>query len=164
MLSTKLRDSLVKQMNDEFYSSHIYLAMASYCQFENYDGFANFFLVQAEEERTHAMKFYTYLQNRGEHAILAGYEQPETQYESILAAFEKALEHEKTITKQIYDLADIALEEKEHATISFLKWFVDEQVEEEALFDGIISKIRRLANDENSLFLYDVQMSKRSAE
>ncbi|KGX86085.1 ferritin [Pontibacillus litoralis JSM 072002] len=119
MLSDKLREALIDQMNYEFYSAHTYIAMASYCSAESYDGFANFFLMQAEEERFHAMKMYNYLHDRGEHAIVAGFEHPNNSFEHVLDAFEKALEHEKEVTKRIYHLSDIAWDEREHATITF---------------------------------------------
>jgi ferritin len=160
MLSTNLSEALNDQMNYEFYSAHVYFAMASYCKNENYDGFSNFFLVQAEEERSHGMKIYNYLHNRGEQAIISGFEHPDNKFESILDAFEKSLEHEKEVTRRIYNLSDIAADEKEYATISFLRWFLDEQVEEESSFDSIIQNLKRINNDSNSLFMYDAKMAK----
>ena len=153
MLSKKLHDALNDQMNFEFYSAHAYMAMAAYCTAESYDGFANFFLVQAEEERFPAMKLYTYLNDRGARAIIT---------ESVLNAFEVALEHEREVTKRIYNLSDIAWDEREHATITFLKWFVDEQVEEEASFDSIIQKLKRITSDSNALFMLDAELEKRT--
>lgn len=145
MLSKKLHDALNEQMNFEFYSAHAYMAMAAYCTAESYDGFANFFLVQAEEERFHAMKLYNYINDRGERAIITGFDNPNNEYESVLNAFEVALEHER-----------------EHATITFLKWFVDEQVEEEASFDSIIQKLKRITSDSNALFMLDAELEKRT--
>ncbi|MDQ0216728.1 ferritin [Oikeobacillus pervagus] len=162
MLSNKLRDTLIDQMNYEFYSAHVYMAMASYCSSENYDGFANFFLVQAEEERFHAMKIYNYINDRGEHPIIKGFGNPSNEFDSLLDAFERGLEHEKEVTKRIYHLSDIAWDEREHATIAFLKWFIDEQVEEEATFDSIIQRLKRIINDPNALFMLDTEFSNRS--
>jgi ferritin len=108
MLSKKLHDALNEQMNFEFYSAHAYMAMAAYCTAESYDGFANFFLVQAEEERFHAMKLYNYINDRGERAIITGFDHPNNEYDSVLNAFEVALEHEREVTKRIYHLSDIA--------------------------------------------------------
>jgi len=162
MLSSNLHEALTDQMNYEFYSAHVYTAMASYCKSENYDGFSSFFLAQAEEERTHGMKIYNYIHDRGEQAIISGFEHPNNKYESILDAFEKALEHEKEVTSRIYNLSDIARDEKEYATISFLNWFLDEQVEEESLFNGIVQKLKQINNDPTSLFAYDSKMAKRT--
>ncbi len=162
MLSEKLHKSLNSQMNYEFYSAHTYLAMAAYCTDESYDGFANFFLVQAEEERFHAMKFYTYLSNLGYRATIEGFSNPGNDLASVLDTFEKALQHEKEVTRRIYELSDIAFEEREHATIAFLKWFIDEQVQEEATFDTLISKISRIKNDSNAIFMLDAELANRT--
>jgi ferritin len=162
MISEKLLQGLNKQMNYEFYSAHAYLAMAAYCSDENLDGFANFFLVQAEEERFHAMKFYNFINDMGERVILEGFDTPSNTFTSALDVFEKGLKHEKEVTRRIYELADIALDEREHATMTFLKWFIEEQVEEEALFDGLIQKLKRIDEDSNAFFMLDSELEKRS--
>lgn len=162
MLSENLHAALNEQMNYEFYSAHAYLAMAAYCTNESYDGFANFFLVQAEEERFHAMKFYTYLSDKGYRATVDGFDNPGNEFSSILDVFETALHHEKEVTRRIYHLADIALDEREHATMAFLKWFIDEQVEEEATFDTLIQKIKRIEKDSNAMFMLDAELATRT--
>lgn len=162
MLSEKLHAALNAQMNFEFYSAHAYLAMAAYCTEESYDGFTNFFLVQAEEERFHAMKFYNYLSDKGYRATIEGFPTPENEFGSILEIFETALKHEKEVTRRIYELSDIALEEREHATMAFLKWFIDEQVEEEATFNTLIAKISRIQNDSNGIFMLDAELATRT--
>ncbi|OEH91371.1 ferritin [Bacillus solimangrovi] len=162
MLSDKLLTALNDQMNFEFKSANVYLAMAAYCSAESYDGFANFFLVQAEEERYHAMKIYNYINDRSKRATITGYDTPRNEFESVLDAFETAFKHEKEVTKRIYNLSDIALDEREHATIQFLKWFIDEQVEEEAMFDSIIEKLKRIEQDSNAFFMLEDEFSKRS--
>ncbi|MEO4054798.1 ferritin [Solibacillus sp. CAU 1738] len=162
MLSEKLHKALNDQMNFEFYSAHAYLAMAAYCTNEAYDGFANFFLVQAEEERFHAMKFYTFLSDMGYRATIDGFPNPGNEFSSILEAFKTALEHEKEVTRRIYNLSDIALDEREHATMGFLKWFIDEQVEEEATFDTLIAKISRIEKDSNAIFMLDAELAGRT--
>lgn len=162
MLSEKLHKALNEQMNFEFYSAHAYLAMAAYCTDESYDGFANFFLVQAEEERFHAMKFYNFLSDLGYRATIHGFQHPENEFSSLLDAFEKALLHEKEVTRRIYNLADIALDEREHATMAFLKWFIDEQVEEESSFETLIAKIKRIEKDSNAIFMLDAELAQRT--
>lgn len=129
MLSDKLLAKLNDQMNYEFYSSQVYLAMAAYCSSESFDGFANFFIVQSEEEKFHGMKIYHFINALGKRAIVSGMDHPQNEYGSLLDAFEHSYEHEQTVTKRIYELSDIAWDEREHATINFLKWFIDEQVE-----------------------------------
>lgn len=162
MINENLLKALNEQMNFEFYSAHAYMAMAAYCSAESLDGFANFFQVQAEEERYHAMKFYHFINALGKRAAFSGFPEPHNHFSSVLNAFESGLEHEKEVTKRIYRLSDLALDEREHATINFLKWFIEEQVEEESLFDGIIQKLKRVNNDNNALFMMDAEFAKRS--
>ncbi|MBQ0140166.1 MAG: ferritin [Kurthia sp.] len=162
MISEKLHVKLNDQLNFEFYSAHAYLAMAAYCTEENYDGFANFFLVQAEEERFHAMKFYNFLSDMGQRVTIAEFPSVKNDFTSILDVFQTALHHEKEVTRRIYELSDIALDEREHATMAFLKWFIDEQIEEEATFDTLIAKISRIENDPNAVFMLDEELAKRT--
>lgn len=161
MLNEALSQALNEQMNFEFYSSHVYLAMAAYCSAESLDGFANFFIVQAEEERFHAMKIYKFLNDRGQRATIQGMDHPSNEYKSVLDAFQHAYEHEQIVTKRIYNLSDIALNDREHATIHFLKWFIDEQVEEESMFDSIIQKLKRIDKDSNAFFMLDNEFAQR---
>lgn len=161
MLNEQLSKMLNDQMNYEFYSAHVYLAMAAYCSGESLDGFANFFIVQAEEERFHAMKIYKYLNDRGQRATISGMDTPNNEYESVLEAFEDGYRHEQIVTKRFYELSDAALNEREHATIQFLKWFIDEQVEEESMFDTIIQKLKRIDQDSNAFFMLEAEFAQR---
>jgi ferritin len=135
--------------------------MAAYCASEDFDGFSNFFKVQAEEEKFHAMKFYNYVNEMNERVVLEGMADPQNNFKSLLDAFEVSLEQEKLVTSKIYNLTDIATEEREHATISLLKWFIDEQVEEESLFTGIIKKLKRIKDDPASLYILDTELAAR---
>ncbi len=161
MLSKKLLDEINLQIKYEFFSAHLYLAMAAYCDSEDLEGFANFFKVQAEEERFHAMKFYDYVTQMGERVVLYGLEEPDNNYESVLDAFKKSANHEKFVTSRIYTLMDIATEEKEYATISLLKWFIDEQVEEEDTFAKIVKKLERMGENSSGLFMLDAELATR---
>ncbi|WP_199614857.1 ferritin [Paenibacillus alkalitolerans] len=162
MISDNLLRALNGQMNFEFYSSQTYLSMGSFCAAEGFDGFANFFEVQAEEERFHAMKIYRYIHSLGKHAVIAGMDDPEKRFASIRDAFEKGYAHEREVTKRIYALSDIALNEREHATMHFLKWFIDEQVEEEAMFDNIVHKLKLIEKDSNAFIMMDAEFAKRT--
>lgn len=162
MLSDNLLKELNKQLNFEFYSSNVYLAMAAYCSAESLDGFANFFIVQAEEERFHAMKIYNFINALGKRATITGFDSPNNEYKSVLDAFEQGLGHEKEVTRRFYHLSDMAMNEREHATINFLKWFIDEQVEEEATFDTLIQKLKRIDKDSNAFFMLDAELGKRT--
>ncbi|MBO9605091.1 MAG: ferritin [Paenibacillaceae bacterium] len=161
MMNQSLSEALNEQMNFEFYSAHVYLAIAGYCSGESLDGFANFFIVQAEEERFHAMKMYKYLNDRGKRVTLTGFDAPNNDYTSVLQAFEHAFQHEQIVTKRIYHLSDLAMNDREHATIQFLKWFIDEQVEEEAMFDNLINKLKRIDQDSNAFFMLEAELAQR---
>ena len=161
MISEQLADLLNKQVNNEFDAAQAYVAMAAYCEHNSYSGFANFYLEQAEEERYHAMKLYDYLNDRGIQVKIKATSNPKTEFNSVLDTFETSLKQEKDVTKNFYDLSDLAWAEKEHATISFLNWFLDEQVEEEAMFDTHIDYLKRVKDDKNALFLYEKELGDR---
>jgi len=162
MINETLSKALNDQLNYELYSAHVYLAIAAYCSGESLDGFANFFMVQAEEEKFHAMKIYKYLNDRGIRATLSGMDTPNNDYSSVLDAYEHAFKHEQEVTRRIYHLSDLALNDREHATIQFLKWFIDEQVEEESMFDTIINKLKRIEKDSNAFFMMDAEFAART--
>lgn len=161
MLSEKLLNALNEQITHELYAAHLYMSMAAYCDSIDLDGSANFFLMQAEEERFHAMKIYHYISDQDGKIILDALDNPHRDYDSVLDAFESALAHEKIVTGKIYDLMDIATEEREYATISFLNWFVDEQVEEEASFNTLIQKFKVAMKDESMLHMLDKELGTR---
>lgn len=161
MLSEKLVEVLNKQINYEFYSEHVYLAMSSYCAEQDLDGFANFFRVQAEEERFHAMKIFDYVIEMDERVRITSSPEPENDYDNIMEVFMSALEQERTNTKNIYGITDVATDERHHATISFMKWFIDEQVEEESLVNSIIKKLKRIGNDSAALYMLDAELATR---
>lgn len=162
MFSEKLLNKLNNQLNFEFLSAHYYLAMAAYCEEQDLEGFAHFFIVQAEEERFHAMKFYNFIKEMDGRIRISEITEPKNDFNSLIDVFKTALNHEKVVTKRIYELMDMATEEKEHATISFLKWFVDEQVEEEASMKNIIRKLERLGEDSHGIFMLDQELSQRT--
>lgn len=161
MVSEKLIKALNDQFNYELLSAHYYLAMASYCSEQDLDGFANFFKAQADEERFHAMKFYDYVIEVDGRILISDISNPQNNYESMVDVFKTALEHEKSVTKKVYNLMDMAKEEGEHATQNFLNWFVGEQVEEEAGMKAIIKRLERLGNDNHGLFMLDKELGAR---
>lgn len=161
MLSQKLIDELNEQIKFEFFSSHLYLAAAAYAYELDLDGFANFFIVQAEEEKFHAMKFFNYLREMGAKIDMKAFDEPKKDYVDIVDVFDYTEKHEKVVTDRIYYLMDIATDEREHATISFLKWFIDEQVEEMATFSSLLQKLKRAQTDTAFLYVLDDEMGKR---
>ncbi|MGL4741291.1 MAG: ferritin [Sarcina sp.] len=161
MLSERLIKALNEQVNFEFYSSYAYLAMAAQAEEMDLSGVANFFRVQAKEELDHAMKFYDYVFQKGGVIKLETVEQPKIEYANLAEIFEEGYRHEQLVTSKIYNLADIANEEREHATISLLKWFIDEQVEEEDNFKTILKKVRRLEGHPTGIYMLDDELATR---
>lgn len=164
MLSKKMQDALNAQINAELYSSYVYLSMAAYFESENLMGFANWMHMQSREENMHAMKFYTFVNDRRGRVLLDPIEGPQTEWDSPLAVFEDSLKHEQKVTGLINKLVDLAIKESDHATNSFLKWFLDEQVEEEANVDKVIQDLKRVGDSAQGLFLLDRELAGRTAE
>jgi len=161
MLSERLVSELNRQINYELYSAYLYTAMETYFLDRGLTGFANFFKVQTQEELAHARIFFEYVHRKNGHVALEAIGRPETNFASILDVFEKALAHEQSVTSRIYKLVDIAIEEREHATNSFLKWFVDEQVEEEESFQGLVGRLSLMGDKPSNLFMIDAELAQR---
>jgi len=163
MLSQKLLDGLNKQINEEYYSSYLYQAMVGYFADMNLDGCAHWMKMQAEEEHLHGLKIFDYVAERGGRIELFEVAKPPMEWESPRAAFEAALEHEKYMTENISKLADLAIEERDHATNNLMQWYVSEQVEEEAQVDDILKKLNMMGDTGTGLFLMDRELLKRVA-
>jgi ferritin len=161
MLSAKLQEAMNEQINKELYSEYIYLSMEAYMRSIDLDGIANFFHVQTQEEHLHAMKIYNFIIDRGGKVVLKKIETPPGDFKSVVDVFEQTLEHEKFVTKSINELMDIAVKENDHAVMSFLKWYVDEQVEEEANVTRILSKLKLIGGEGHGLLMIDQDLSTR---
>jgi len=163
MIRDSVRDAINAQMNREFYSSYLYLAMAGYFESMNLKGFSGWMQVQAKEEHAHGMKFYGYLVEQGARISMAAIEAPPSEWATPLAAFEHALAHEQKVTARIHDLMDLAMKEKDYATAGFLGWFVKEQVEEEAAAGEIVFKMKLASAEKGAVLLYllDHELGKR---
>jgi ferritin len=156
-----MEDALNKQINAELYSSYLYLSMAGYFESVDLSGFAAWMRVQAQEELVHAMKLYDFVNERGGRVTLTAIEAPAVEWESPLAVFEQAYRHEQKVTGLINGLVDLAIEEKDHASRSFLMWFVDEQVEEEASADAVVRKLKLAGESGSGLFMIDRELGQR---
>ena len=154
-------EALNRQINEELYSSYLYLSMSAWFESIGLKGFANWMKVQAREELGHAMKFYDYILARGGKVQLQEIKVPPHEWNSPLHAFEETLKHEKHITECINKLVEIAEEEKDRATFNMLQWFVDEQVEEEANDEEIITKLRMIEGSKNGIFMLDRELAQR---
>ncbi|RIJ47591.1 ferritin [Maribellus luteus] len=161
MLKEKMLNALNEQINAEQYSSLLYLSMSSWFQDKGLPGFANWMYVQYQEELTHANKFFNYVNERGGKVVLKGIEQMPTEWSGIIEVYEATLQHEQHVTTLIDNLVDIALEQKDHATQSFLQWFVDEQVEEEANVKEILDTLKLINGQGNGIFMLDREMRSR---
>jgi ferritin len=161
MLSEKMQNALNDQINAEMFSSYLYLAIAAHFEDENFPGFAHWMRLQSDEEMIHAMKIYDYVIERQGRVRLAALEAPQESWDSPVAAFEASLEHERYISGRINKLVTLALEEHDHATSSFLQWFVDEQVEEEASVDAVVQDLKRVADFPAGLFMLDRELGQR---
>lgn len=161
MISKQMESAINAQINAEMYSSYLYLSMSAYFQSTNLSGFANWMKVQAQEEMTHAMKFYDYINERGGRVTLQTIEAPPKDWNSPLDVFNATLEHEQKVTSLINTLVDIAMEERDHATNIFLQWFVSEQVEEEDSADEILQKIKLMGDAPGGMFMLDNEMGQR---
>jgi len=162
VLSDKLQVALNEQINAEYHSGYLYLAMAAYFEAMNLDGCGNWMRIQAQEEVMHGMKIFDYLSERGGRVKLTAVEAPPLDWKSPLEAFDAALAHEIHMTERINDLADLALEERDHATNNILQWYVTEQVEEEANVDDIVQKLKMLGKDGPGLFMLDRELKTRT--
>lgn len=162
MISDNLQEAINHQINRELFSEYYYLSMASYFNAAGLNGFENFFLVQVEEERFHAMKMYRFLNERGGRVFLKAIEAPKTEFNSPLEVFELAYEHEKLVSGLINDLMDLAMKENDHAARIFLNWFVEEQVEEEASMEAILNKLKLVKGEGHGLLMLDDELAKRT--
>jgi len=161
MMSQKMQDAINAQINAEWYSAYLYLAMCSYFTSVNLVGMATWMRVQTQEEMFHGIKMYDFVNARGGRAILQAIEQPPADWDSPLAVFENGLAHEKKVTALINNLVDLSMTERDHATTIFLQWYVTEQVEEEANASGIVSKLKMIGHDASSLFALDQELGQR---
>ncbi len=162
MLSKKLHDAINAQINAEMWSAYLYLSMSVDAADKGQKGIANWFAVQFKEEQDHAQIFINYLVSRGCRVELKAIDSVETSWESPLAVFESTLEHEKKVTAMIHNLYEIAVEDKDYASQSMLKWFIDEQVEEEESAQEIIDSLNKVGDNGLGLYMIDKDLSTRA--
>ncbi len=150
-----------KQINEELFSSYLYLAMSAQFEDISLPGFANWMRVQAQEEISHAMIFFNYLVERGARVELAAIEKPEKEWKSPINMFEAAYKHECYISECINKLMDLAVKDRDYATQNMLQFFIEEQVEEEASADDIVQKLKLMGDAQGAMFMLDREMGQR---
>jgi len=161
MISKKMEKALNEQVNAELYSAYLYLSMEAYFKSMNLNGFANWMRVQTQEEVAHAMKIYGFIDERGGRITLKAIEGPQTEWDSPLAVFKDIYKHEQKVTGLINNLVNLAIEEKDHATNTFLQWFVNEQVEEEASADQVVQQLKMMEKAPGGMFMLDRELAQR---
>lgn len=164
MLSQTMINKLNEQINLEFYSSNLYLQMASWCESQGLEGCSAFLREHAHEEMQHMQKLFDYVNETGAMAILGTIKAPPHEYTSVRQVFELTLQHECEVTQSINALAHTAFSEQDYSSFNFLQWYVSEQHEEERLFKSILDKIDMIGNDSGSLYFIDREVDKLNAQ
>jgi ferritin len=162
MIKEKITKMLNKQINQEFYSSYLYLQMSAFFGEEKLSGFAAWMKIQSQEEYKHAMKLYDYVLQANAKVEFQKIDAPKNKWKDTQDVFQDTYKHEKQITGFINEIVDFALTEKDFATFSFLQWFVTEQVEEESTALLILDKIKLIGDNKTGLFFLDREMAGRA--
>lgn len=160
MLSSKMEVALNKQLELEGYASFLYLSMASWCEREGLEGCAKFMYRQSTEENEHMMRIFNYINEVDGHALAPAINQPPHTFESVKVLFDQVYAHEQKVTAAINNLVALSYEEKDHATLNFLQWYVEEQREEEALMRTILDRIKLIGDGPQSLYYIDLELEK----
>ncbi|MFQ5465614.1 MAG: ferritin [Thermodesulfobacteriota bacterium] len=163
MITSKMAKALNEQLNAELYSSYLYLSMSAYASFKGLKGAAHWLSLQVQEEDLHVQKVYDYIDSQGVQIVLEAIEKPPTEFGSLLELFDGVLAHERMVTGRINDLMTLAVKEADHATETFLQWFVTEQTEEEKTAQEIIDKLKLAGDTGLAIFMIDNELGARTA-
>jgi len=158
MQSKKIEDALNKQLELEGYASYSYLAMAGWCETEGLEGCARFLYRQSDEEREHMIRIFHYINDVDGIAITPAIRQPRISYDSVQQLFEEVYKQEQKVTHAINNIVSLCYKEKDHTTLNFLQWYVDEQREEESLMRGILDRIKLIGTGPQSLYYIDKEL------
>ncbi len=160
-MDQRVYELLNDQINKELYSAYLYMSMADYYEEEGLAGYANWYMVQAAEERDHALIFRNYLHSNGQKVKLLAIDQPDKTFDSFMAPLEIGLEHEQYVTSLINDIYAAADEARDYRTKNFLTWFIDEQMEEEENAQEMIDKMKLFGSDPKGLYVLDQEYAAR---
>jgi len=161
MINKTIQDAMNNQIQAELYSSYLYLSMAAFFESLNWGGFAHWMRRQSQEEVEHAMKFFAHINDRDGRVELKAIEAPPFAFESPVAVFTMAYEHEQKVTGLIHDLYKLATEQKDYPALSMLRWFVDEQVEEEKNTQAVVDKLDKIGESKMGYFMLDHELGQR---
>jgi len=162
MISKEMTNALNEQLQKEFHSAYIYLGLSAYASELGFNGCASWFNIQYQEEVTHAMKLFKYIEDQDAKVVLKDIKAFNMKKGKLIDIFQKAYKHEQYMTKNLNELSDGALKEKDHATYNLLQWYVNEQVEEESLFKEIIDKLNLVGDDGLGLYSIDQELGQRT--
>lgn len=158
MIAKIVEEAVIQQIQLEEQSARIYMAMASWCEANGFPGAARFLYTHSDEERMHMTKLIKYLNDKGGFAVLQALEMPDSEFKSLQDMFEKILKHEEYVTASINKLYDLAFTQKDFTTGQFLQWYIQEQIEEESTFKGILDKFKLAGNQTGGLFHIDKEL------
>jgi ferritin len=161
-MNNRVADALKAQINKEFYSAYLYLAMNQYFEGEGMPGMANWMYQQFLEEQFHAKKMLKYLNSRGVKCELKSIEEPTVTWDNTVAVFDNVLEHEQDITASINNIQSVAVAEQDFATMNFLQWFIDEQIEEEENAANLIKQLELIGDNGYGLLMLDKELALRT--
>jgi ferritin len=156
MLPKKVEKILNEQVEKEGYSSHLYLAMASWAETSGFKGIADWLYAQADEERMHMLKFVHYINERDGKALIPLIKLPPARFPGVKQLFEQVLEHEKYISASINEIVAVCIEQKDFTTHNWVQWFVNEQIEEEANVKEILDKLKLVGTQNMYQFDRDI--------
>ena len=154
-MKKKIQDALNKQVEMEASSSQFYLSMASWAETQGFNGTSKFLYKHSDEERFHMLKLVKFINERGGVAEIPEIKKPPISFESLEKIFQSLLEHEMEVTASINNLVDVCLQEKDYTTHNFIQWYVNEQLEEEALARTILDKVKMIGKDKGGLYMLD---------
>ena len=161
-MNKKVVEAITEQVNKELYSAYLYMAMEQYLEDQDMSGMASWMYQQALEEQFHARKMMKYLNSRGQKVVLKQVDEPKIEWASVKEVFDDVLEHEQFVTNSINDIQSVAVEVKDYATMNFLQWFIDEQVEEEEAATDLIKQLKLIGDNGYGLLMLDKEMAQRT--
>ncbi len=161
MITKRMQSAIEEQINAELWSAYLYLSMSAYFERQNLRGFANWMKIQWQEEVTHAIKFFDYVHSRGGQVFLKPISDVPAEWSNAVDVFSETLSHEQHVTSLINNLANIAAEEKDHATTAMLQWFINEQVEEEGNAEQILIQLKMIGDNGYGMLMLDRELAAR---
>ena len=163
MFTERLQNAINDQINAEFYSAYLYLAMSAHFEAEDLPGMAHWMRMQYEEEVIHAMKFFDFMNDRGARVVLKAIDAPPAEFGSVVNVFAEVLAHEQKVTSLIHNLYTLAIEEGDYPTQSLLKWYIDEQVEEEKSASEVLARMKMVQDYPPGILMIDQELAGRAA-